>query len=103
MSYESNNPTADGFLPIVFTLGDKLRKARSMNKMSIEELGHALGVNRNTVMNYELGKIGEMSPALLLHWCVQTGVRPSEIMGADYQHLDEPALQKVREIRRRRQ
>ena len=97
------DPSADEFTPIVFTVGDRLRKLRTQNGMSSEQLAHALGVNRNTVMNYELDRIRELSPAILLHWCVQTGGKPSEIMGDLYSHLDQPALEKIREIRQMRQ
>ncbi len=92
----------DDFTALEFSLGDKLRKLRTLNHMSGEQLAHALAVNRNTVSSYERDAIVEVNPALLLNWCVQTGGRPSEVMGSTYEHLDEPALAKVIQIRKRR-
>jgi len=103
MHNEANPPTVSKeFTRVEFSLGDKLRKLRTQTYSSGEMLAQAIGVNKLTVNNYELDKVTTPRPAILLNWCVHTGGRPSEIMGAAYAHLDEPALEKIIQLRRRR-
>ena len=98
----SNLSVNEAFTDVEFSLGDKLRKLRQQTFSSGEQLSAALGVNRVTVNNYELDNIKKPNLKILLNWCLQTGGRPSEVMGGEFAHLDEPALQKIIEIRRRR-
>lgn len=56
-----------------FTLPDRLRKARETAALDQLELADRLGVNRNTVSNYELGK-HKPREIVLRQWSLATGV-----------------------------
>jgi transcriptional regulator with XRE-family HTH domain len=58
-----------------WTLGDKLRKARECAGMDQEELARRIGISRNTVGNYELGR-GQRPPkvVVLRAWAHECGV-----------------------------
>lgn len=57
----------------VWTLGDKLRKARLDAGLDQRELAAELGIARNSVMTYESGKTAPRRPVLLA-WAMRTGV-----------------------------
>lgn len=57
----------------VWTLGDKLRKARVDAGLEQAELASEIGVSRNTVRNYEAEKTAPRRPVLLA-WAMRTGV-----------------------------
>ena len=97
----TQNYPSRGFTAIQFTLGDKLRKLRTLNNLSQEVMAQLLGVNRNTVLHYETGRIQDLRPAILMNWCAHTGGRPSEVMGPEYAKYDEAALAKFNEIKDR--
>lgn len=60
----------------VFTIGDRLRKARIQAGLSVPELAHRIGTNRNTVTRYELEKTEpkNMKNVYLKEWALATGV-----------------------------
>lgn len=56
-----------------WTLGDRLRKARTFAGLEQAELAAELGIARNSVANYELGHTRPRRPVLLA-WAMRTGV-----------------------------
>jgi transcriptional regulator with XRE-family HTH domain len=66
----TNNPTPDA-VP-VFTLGDRLRKARNVADMTIPDMAAVLGVTEKTVRNYE-SETTPMKRATLIAWAMSTG------------------------------
>jgi transcriptional regulator with XRE-family HTH domain len=57
----------------VFTIADRLRKAREEAGLAQHELAEAMGASRGTVSNYELGVYPPKRPVLLA-WAMATGV-----------------------------
>lgn len=57
----------------IWTLGDRLRKAREHAGLEQLELAHDIGVSRNTVANYEHDKTKARRPVVLA-WAVRCGV-----------------------------
>jgi len=64
--------TGGGKIP-VWTLSDKLRKARLEAGLEQAELASEIGISRNTVTNYEAGRTEPRRPVLLA-WAMRTGV-----------------------------
>lgn len=56
-----------------FHAGDRLRKAREVRGLGTAELAELLGVSRNTVGNYESGRVTPRRPVLIA-WAMATGV-----------------------------
>lgn len=56
-----------------WTLGDRLRKARTWVGLSTEDLAAELDVTARTVTNYETGQTRPRRPTLAL-WALKTGV-----------------------------
>lgn len=57
----------------VFTMGDRLRKAREEAGLGHSELARDIGVSRNTITNYERGHVQPRRGALML-WAMRTRV-----------------------------
>lgn len=57
-----------------FTTADRLRKARETLGLDQEAFANALGVSRNTVGNYELGKTTSRRKIVMRAWAMATGV-----------------------------
>lgn len=57
----------------VFTMGDRLRKAREEAGLGHSELARDIGVSRNTITNYERGHVQPRRGAVIL-WAMRTGV-----------------------------
>lgn len=57
----------------MWTIGDKLRKARVDAGLEQAELATEIGISRNTVRNYEAEKTTPRRPVLLA-WAMRTGV-----------------------------
>lgn len=66
----------------VWTLGDRLRKARENAGLSQQELADAIGVARNTVGNGELGDHRPL-PITLRAWADATGVPLTWLLTGD--------------------
>ncbi len=70
-------PALTGRIP-TFTIGDRLRKARLSvdDDLDVRQFAEMLGVDRNTVTNYELEKTrpSKMKPLVLRQWALVTGV-----------------------------
>lgn len=64
----------------VFTLGDRLRKARRSAGLSSADLAERIGVSRNTVSNYENGRV-KPRRAALRRWAEVTGLSLDELLG----------------------
>ena len=56
-----------------WTVADRLRKAREHAGLEQAQLAADLGVSRNTVGNYEGGKVTPRRP-VLVSWALRTGV-----------------------------
>lgn len=69
--------TAAGIVP-TFTIGDRLRKARTMlgTDMDVKRFADLIAVSKNTITNYELENTdpARMKPIVLRQWAMATGV-----------------------------
>lgn len=90
------------FEDLSLSQGEKLRILRARRQLSSAALAKLLGISRNTVMAYELGRITNPQDAILLQWCLHTFGRPSDILGEDYAHLDDIAQPKMTELEKSR-
>lgn len=70
----------------MWTLGDRLAKARRMADLSVQDMADALGVSRNTVTNYERGHT-DPARGVLIAYASVTGVPMWWIEGLD-ENLD---------------
>lgn len=61
-----------GIIP-EFTLADRLRKAREITGLNQRDFANEIGVNRNSVGNYETG-MTKPRPVVLRAWALRTGV-----------------------------
>jgi len=61
-----------------FTIGDRLRKARTLlgPDMDVARFADLIGVGKNTITNYELERTApeRMKPLVLAAWALATGV-----------------------------
>lgn len=77
----------DGRRRPAFTIGDRLRKARSQVAEGADASTFAdlIGVSRNTVVNYELERTApeRMKPIVLRQWAMATGVDFEWLMHGD--------------------
>lgn len=64
--------TAAGQIP-VWTLSDRLRKARELNGWEMGDLADRIGIHRQSIGSYESGKTVPRRPVLLA-WAMATGV-----------------------------
>lgn len=62
-----------GLIP-VFTIHDRLRKAREASGLDQHQLAEAMGVSRATVSNYETGFSSKPRKIVLNVWAMATGV-----------------------------
>ena len=62
-----------GLIP-VFTIHDRLRKAREASGLDQHQLAEAMGVSRATVSNYETGFSSKPRKIVLNAWAMATGV-----------------------------
>jgi transcriptional regulator with XRE-family HTH domain len=58
----------------VFTMGDRLRKAREVVGLDQSEFAEQLGVSRGTVSNYERSSTENRKPIVIRAWALATGV-----------------------------
>lgn len=58
----------------VWTLGDKMRKARELAGLSQAEMALKIGVSRQSVSNYEVGATENPRRIVLNAWAAATGV-----------------------------
>lgn len=73
---------ADSGLVPVFTVADRLRKAREQAGLEQNELAERIGLGRTTISNYERGTTPPKRP-LLLSWAMATGVSLDWLRGFD--------------------
>lgn len=69
----------DGIVP-TFGIADRLRKAREVSGMDQIELADAMGVDRKTISNNELGRV-KPRRIVLRAWAVETGVSLEWLQG----------------------
>ena len=71
-------------VPVVphFTLGDRLRKAREISGLEMQDLAASIDIHRQTVARYESGA-AKPKRHVLLSWSVATGVDLDWIQGAE--------------------
>jgi DNA-binding XRE family transcriptional regulator len=81
---EASQPAA---VPPVWTLGDRLRKARETAGLNQSELADEIGIGRTSVVNYESGRKMPSRP-VLLSWALRTSVPYEWLSG-------EPAFRRV--------
>lgn len=62
----------EGIVPD-FTLGDRLRKARTHAGLTVSELSERAGISEKTVNNYEGERVAPRRPSLIA-WALATGV-----------------------------
>jgi len=70
-----------------FTIGDRLRKARTMlgHNMDAATFAEMIGTSRNTVTNYELERTApeRMKAIVLRQWALATGVDYGWLVGSE--------------------
>ena len=64
----------------VWTLADRLRKAREHARLTQQELADHIGISRASVVNYETGRHAPSRP-VLLSWSMATGVDMGWLQG----------------------
>lgn len=76
----------------MFTVGDRLRKAREKTGLDQEQFAREIGVSRGTVSNYErhAGPPSELKRPYLLAWALGTDVPIEWIEGGDGHHGSPP-------------
>ena len=81
--WQSKTGTDGGPAVPEWTMADRLRKARESAGLEQRELAADIGVSRNTVHNYERGRVVPRRPVVLA-WAIRTGVPVSWLWdGAD--------------------
>jgi transcriptional regulator with XRE-family HTH domain len=65
-----------------WTIGDRLTKAREHAGLSSQGMAEAMGVHRNTISNWETGKIRASQPVVIA-WSSVTGVPTWWILDGD--------------------
>jgi HTH-type transcriptional regulator, cell division transcriptional repressor len=83
----------------VFTLGDRLTKAREIAGLSQLDMANALALSRNTVINYENGHTAPTKRKLAA-WAAVTGVRVEWLSGEDASRPPDPIDVEDRDPRR---
>ena len=81
MTIQSASAATDGFVPPV-EQRHKLQIAREHAEIARVDLARDLGVSRNTVTNYETGKVTPRRPVVIA-WALRTGVSVSWLLGTD--------------------
>lgn len=78
-----------------FTTGDRLRKAREHAHLTQRQLAERIGVDKNTVSNYEADRTKRRQRVTMRQWAAETGVPLTWIAdGTDDRGLE----QKDREV-----
>ena len=72
-----------------WTIADRLRKAREHANLEQADLAGDLGVSRNTISNYERGKV-DPRRAVLLAWAMRTGVDVAWILSGEEPRPEDP-------------
>lgn len=72
-----------------WSLGDYLRKAREHAGLEQAQLAVDLGISRNTVINYERGKVSPRR-AVIMAWAMRTGVPVEWLEGSESPRPDGP-------------
>lgn len=62
-------------------MGDRIKRLRSENNMTLEELGNRVGVGKSTVRKWENGIIANMRRDKIAKLAVALGVTPAYLMG----------------------
>ena len=65
------------------TMGDIIKSLRISHKMTQEELGAHLGVQKSAIRKYECGRVENIPRASIEKMAILFGVKPSYIMGFD--------------------
>lgn len=68
-----------------FTIGDRLRKARSLTDLDVRPFADEIGVSHGTITNYELENTPaeKMKSVVLRAWAARTGVDIEWLMHGD--------------------
>lgn len=70
-----------------FTIGDRLRKARTLlgDSMDVARFAALIGTSKGTVTNYELERTApeRMKPIVLRQWALATGVDYGWLLGSE--------------------
>ena len=72
----------------VWTMSDRLRKAREVTGLDQKQFAMHTGLSRNTVSNYENGNTTPRRPSLVL-WAMATGVPMSWLVNGETPPADE--------------
>ena len=62
-------------------MGDRIKRLRSENNMTLEELGNKVGVGKSTVRKWENGIIANMRRDKIAKLATALGVTPAYLMG----------------------
>lgn len=80
----SQEQAADGLIP-VWSVGDRLRKAREMARIGVTEMAERLGRERNTISRWERSPVAQtmvirlysIETGVSAEWIEHGGVQPS--------------------------
>ena len=83
-------------LVIYMNLGKRIRSLRIDNKMTQEELGRRLGVNRAAINKYEKGTVTNIPTDALLTMCAIFDVTPNYLLLGEMPDIQNSALREIR-------
>ena len=73
-------------------LGDRIKMLREEKRMTLEELGNAVGVGKSTVRKWEKGMIANMRRDKIAKLAAALDVSPGYLMGWKEERQENPAL-----------
>lgn len=71
-------------------MGDRIKRLRSENHMTLEELGNKVGVGKSTVRKWENGIIANMRRDKIAKLSAALGVSPAYLMGWESSTTSSP-------------
>ncbi len=81
-------------------IGQRIRKIRKANKLTLLEVAHKMGLSEGNVQRYEIGKIENFALSTLTKFAKVLNTTPEELLGwvdkedvtnsFDYSYVDEP-------------
>lgn len=77
------------------TMGERIKELRKKNKMTQEELGARVGLQKSAIAKYESGRVTNIKRSTIDKMAQALGVRPSYLMGWDGDVYKDPNTGKI--------